>query len=359
MKKLKVLLFSRYTRLGASSRVRSYQYIPYLKEQGIDVTVSPLLGDDYIKNLYSGNKKRFGSIITAYFRRLGVLFRSHRFDLLWIEKELFPWLPALAETILQWFNIPYVVDYDDAVFHRYDLHSISLVRLLLGRKIDGIMRRAALVIVGNDYLAERAFRAGAKRVEYLPTVIDLKRYNLANKKVNNKSFNIGWIGSPSTAKYLNLISPVLSEVCKDEKTRLILVGSGQIELQNIPLVIRKWSEKTEVADIQSFDVGIMPLPDEPWERGKCGYKLIQYMACGIPVVASPVGVNKKIVENGVNGFLAQSEADWVEALTTLCNNPDLRKQMGKAGRIKVEKEYCIQVTAPKLAALLRSAGGRN
>ncbi|NPV29978.1 MAG: glycosyltransferase family 4 protein [Firmicutes bacterium] len=353
---MKVLLLSRYTRLGASSRVRFYQYIPYLKEQGIEVTVSPLFGDDYIKNLYSGNKKCFGSIIAAYFRRLGVLLKSRRFDLLWIEKELFPWLPALAEAVLQWFNIPYVVDYDDAVFHRYDLHSNVLVRSFLGRKIDKVMRRAALVLVGNDYLAERAYRAGAKRVEYLPTVIDLNRYNVVDK-AGDTSFNIGWIGSPATAKYLNLVHPALAEVCRKRNTRLVLVGSGEIKLENVPIMLRSWSEETEVADIQSFDVGIMPLPDEPWERGKCGYKLIQYMACGVPVVASPVGVNKQIVENGVNGYLCQTTIDWVNALTTLRDIPELRVKMGRAGRIKVGKKYCTQVTAPRLVALLHSIGG--
>ena len=122
----------------------------------------------------------------------------------------------------------------------------------------------------------------------------------------------------------------------------------------MPLAIRPWSEEKEVADIQCFDVGIMPMPDDPWARGKCGYKLIQYMACGRPVVASPVGANQQIVEDGVNGFLAATTADWVRALCTLRDSSDLRERMGKAGRFKVETQYCIQVTAPRLLSLLHS-----
>lgn len=353
MKKIKILLLSRYSRLGASSRVRSYQYLPYLEAHGFQVVVVPLLGDDYFKSLYTGSGKRLRSILDAYLQRFRYLLTSYSYDLLWIEKELFPWLPAWAESLLSTLGVPYLVDYDDAIFHRYDLHPNRLVRFLLGSKIDVVMRRATLVIVGNDYLAKRSRQAGARRVEIIPSVIDLKRYPLMSRS-EHTVFTIGWIGSPLTARYLHLIRPALAEVCQGGKGRLVLIGSGQIEFTDVPTEIRPWSEETEVADIQSFDVGIMPLPDEPWERGKCGYKLIQYMACGIPVVASPVGVNEQIVENGIDGYLCKTTTDWVNALTILRDNPELRAKMGKAGRIKVEKKYCIQVTAPRLVALLHS-----
>ena len=353
---MKILLLSRYERLGSSSRVRSYQYMPYLRAKGIDLTVAPLLGDDYIRGLYAGRRKHVGAIFDAYLRRLCYLLRSRRFDLLWIEHEILPWLPAWAEAILNRRGIPYVVDYDDAVFHRYDMHTNGVVRAFLGGKIDEVMRRAALVIVGNNYLANRAKRAGAKRVEYLPTVVDLDRYNLAPRG-ENAGFAIGWIGSPVTAQYLHIIEPALSELCRSGNARLVLVGSGQVKLDGVPLVIRPWSEEKEVVDIQGFDVGIMPVPDEPWAHGKCGYKLIQYMACSRPVVASPVGANQQIVEDGVNGFLPVTTADWVRALCALRDNSDLRERMGKAGRSKVETQYCIQVTAPRLLSLLRGTVG--
>jgi len=272
---------------------------------------------------------------------------------LWIEKELLPWLPAWGEMLLACLNVPYVVDYDDAVFHRYDLHPNSLIRTLLRHKIDAVMRHAKLVIAGNDYLADRARQVGAAQVEYLPTVIDLNRYNVV-PPTENVTFTIGWIGSPVTCHYLHLVQSALQELCIGGSSRLVLVGSGEISLKGVPLEIRSWSEETENKDIQDFDVGIMPLPNNPWERGKCGYKLIQYMASCTPVIASPVGVNQQIIDNGVNGFLASTQSEWIHALETLRVNKSLRESMGKAGRKKVEARYCLQVIAPRLVSLLRS-----
>jgi len=350
---MKVLLLSRYSSLGASSRVRCYQYIPYLRNQGFDVTVAPLLDDNYIKDLYAGKRKRISLVISSYIRRIRSLLDARSYDLLWIEKELFPWLPAWAEGILTRLKIPYIVEYDDAVFHRYDLNSNRAVRLLLGNKIDAVMRQAAVVIAGNEYIAKRARISGARRVEILPTVIDLEQYSPGpiNK---NKIFTIGWIGTPVTARYLHVVGSALADVCQNKLARVLLVGSGQITLDGVPVEIRPWSKETEVEAIHSFDVGIMPLPDSPWERGKCGYKLIQYMACGRPVVASPVGVNTQIVEDGINGFLASTRDEWVHALNALQDDYDLWKRMGIAGRRKVETHYCLQVTAPQLAEILRS-----
>lgn len=349
---MKILLLSRYGPLGASSRVRSYQYLPYLKAQGIDVTVAPLLNDNYVKSLYSGKAKPLFSIFGTYLRRFWNIFSSYRFDLVWIEKELFPWLPAWIEMILSRVGVPYIVDYDDAIFHRYDMNPHGVVRTLLGNKISRVMRYASAVIVGNEYLANYAIRSGAKRVGSIPTVIDLERYNIKDC-TDTGEFKVGWIGSPVTAKYLDLVKSAIIQLYKQGNASLSLIGSGHLELDEVPINVIPWSAETEVADIQNFDVGIMPLPDSPWERGKCGYKLIQYMACGKPVVASTVSANTEIVKHGVNGFLAESAEEWLEALTVLRDNPDLRKKMGTAGRKMVEKKYCIQVTAPKLLSIFQ------
>ena len=351
---MKILLLSRYSRLGASSRVRSYQYLPYLACHGMQVTVLPLLGDAYLQDLYGKSRKPLGEICRAYLRRLGQLLQCRRFDLLWIEYELFPWLPAWGESLLAALRIPYMVDYDDAIFHRYDQHPRGLVRALLRGKVDTVMRRAALVLVGNEYLAERARRAGAKRVECLPTVVDVERYGQVPDLAKGLR-TIGWIGSPITAPYLALVQAALAEICQHGNVRVVIVGAQHVPLAEVPVETRAWSEQTEVKEIQSFDVGIMPLPDEPWERGKCGYKLIQYMACGKPAVASPVGVNRHIIADGVDGFLATTPTQWVQILQTLCQDSDLRERIGKAARRKVEREYSLQVTAPRLAALLSSA----
>lgn len=370
---MRLLLLPRYGPLGSASRVRFYQYLPYLQAHGLQITVCPLLADEYVEKLYSGQRQSLIFLLRAYLTRLHALLQSYPYDLIWLEKESLPWLPAWLENALP--RTPVVVDYDDAVFHRYDLHSNPLVRALLGRKIDAVMRHAALVIAGNDYLAARAQKAGAKRIEILPSVVDTERYQPpkttltqnSNSPLNlpsltlpsNSPLTIGWIGAPVTAPYLQHIQPALAEVCANGAARVVLVGAGNVSLPGVPLETRPWTEATEVADLQQFDIGIMPLPDEPFERGKCGYKLIQYMACGLPVVASPVGVNQKIVEPGVNGFLATTNEEWVQALTNLQNHPELRTQMGEMGRTKVATEYSLQTNAPKLLYLLKEIASQK
>jgi glycosyltransferase involved in cell wall biosynthesis len=249
--------------------------------------------------------------------------------------------------------VPYVVDYDDAVFHRYDQHQSPVVRRLLGKKIDRVMRDAALVVAGNEYIKTRARLAGAKRVEIIPTVVDLNRYAVV-PPLETDVFTVGWIGSPVTAYNLQLIRPALEAFSERCPTRLVAVGSGDLVLGNVPVEVKPWKESTEVQEIQQFDVGIMPLTDAPFERGKNGFKLIQYMACARPVIASPVGVNQEIISEGANGFLAVTSEDWIRALELLENDGCLRRRLGEAGRQVVEARYSLQAAAPKLAELLQS-----
>jgi glycosyltransferase involved in cell wall biosynthesis len=286
---------------------------------------------------------------------------SFHYDLVWIEKELFPFLPAWGERMLRLLKTPYAVDYDDAVFHTYDTHPSALVRRLLVKKIDHVMQHAALVTAGNYYLVERARSAGAARVEYLPTVIDLDRYPTPTAAPRDASepVTIGWIGSPSTVRYLERVASVLRRIAGEMNVRIVVVGAKAGALPNGLAEYKEWSEDTEVAQVTRFDIGIMPLEDSPWERGKCGYKLIQYMACGKPVVASPVGINKDIVVHGGNGFLATSQAEWEHYLKVLVSDAGMRREMGSLGRRIVEERYCIQKTAPMLAAWLTQCTARN
>src|SRR3954471_23712185 len=167
-----VLLLTRYDRLGASSRIRFLQFLPALQRLGFTFDVRPLLDNDYVASLYGGPKVGAGSIIRAYVRRFSALRRRLNFDVIWLEKEALPWLPTWME-IARLEGVPYVVDYDDAWFHRYENHWLSP---LLGQKIDAVMRVAHTVVAGNDYLARRARQAGARAVEIVPTAIDLERY---------------------------------------------------------------------------------------------------------------------------------------------------------------------------------------
>jgi glycosyltransferase involved in cell wall biosynthesis len=218
------------------------------------------------------------------------------------------------------------------------------------------MRRAAVVVAGNDYLAEHARRAGAKRVEIIPTVVDDLRYPQATGSTNPAEFRIGWIGAPVTVDYLLAVEPALKQLVSDGSS-LTVIGAESPFSGRFPVETRPWLETTEAAELARLDAGILPLPDEPFERGKCGYKLIQYMACGLPVVASPVGANVQIVEHGVDGFLANTQSEWITALETLRIDPALRRRFGTAGRARISARYSLGVTAPLLLETLESAAG--
>ncbi len=336
--------------------MRSFQYLPWLKAAGIDVTVEPLFSDEYVGRLQK-NSNNAVEAARAYAGRFKSMISSRDFDLIWIEKEALPWLPAWLEKLLLPKSTPYVLDYDDAVFHYYDRHRKSLVRYLFSEKHPALMRGAALVIAGNQYLADFSAQVGARRVEMIPTVIDLDRYPAAELRPLTADAVppcIGWIGQRSTASFLTPYKSLFKQMSEAGQARFTAIG---IDAQSLGLPMKSiaWTEGTEVESIASFDIGIMPLVDEPFARGKCGYKLIQYMACGLPVVASPVGVNRQIVEHGINGFLAETPEQWERSLQTLLADASLRHRMGQAGRQKVEPQYCIQKTGPKLAALLWTA----
>jgi glycosyltransferase involved in cell wall biosynthesis len=294
------------------------------------------------------------SVLKSYLGRSVALLLRRNTNLFWVEKELLPWCPAWLELVLLGRTTKLVVDYDDAWFHRYDRHSLRWVRSLLGNKIDRIMARADLVIAGNDYLAQRARDAGARRVERIPTVVDLSRYPKGMRSECKSEIVVGWMGSPSTAKYLLPLKLVAEKLCAEFDVRFLAVGASPGQLGGTPFETIPWSEDTEVAQLAQFDLGIMPLPDEDWERGKCGYKLIQYMASGLPVVASPVGVNREIVSVGESGFLVSSAEEWYQALKALLSDRGMRNEFGSAGRFKVERCYCLEVTSPMLHEALGS-----
>ncbi len=356
---MKALMVTRYDALGASSRLRHMQYAPALAQAGFETTFDPFFDGEYLARLYTGQSTSLPAL-AAYTRRARPLRRAGGYDVLWLEKEALPWLPWALEKWLLPRGVPLVVDFDDAVFHNYDLHRSGAVRRVLGDKIDQLMARAALVTAGNPYLAARARAAGAARVAIVPTVVDLDAYHVASAPAPEETSRIGWIGTPSTwGAYVEPLMPLLTSTAAASGARILAVGAGHAAIAHPLLDSEPWSEASEVSRIQAMSIGIMPLGDTPWARGKCGYKLLQYMACGLPVVASPVGVNVDIVEHGVNGFLADSEAEWHDAIMTLLQDPALRQRMGAKGRRKVETHYALGVWAPRVAdILLGAAQGR-
>ena len=358
---MRVLFLTKYGRLGASSRLRTLQYLPYLQQAGVQISINHLMSSDRLQARYKKGGYSLGAVVRAYLERCKVLLGRSQFDLVWIEKEAFPWWPLWLERLLL-AGKPYVLDYDDAIFHNYDKHRLRWVRCVFGRRLDGLMANATLVVAGNPYLAQRAEKAGAKNVQIIPTVIDLERYPVkhyqqAVRESTVFTVKIVWIGSPSTVKYLKEIETALQKLAVQFDFVFMVIGGEGFQPSGVKVQQCAWSEETEVELLLQADIGVMPLIDSAFERGKCGYKLVQYMACGLPVVASPIGVNVNIVHHQHNGYLAATEEEWVVALGTLLANAELRQRMGVHGRYLVEQQYCIQRSAPELHKLLLLAVG--
>lgn len=356
-----VRLLSKFERSGASSRLRMLQFLPMLAKLGISVDHHPLLSNAYVDALFEG--RVYAARMLAgrhYLRRARELWTIDTGDLDWVEGEVLPFFPRYVERACTRTRRPFVAEYDDALFHRYGLSNNALVRTVLGRKIDMVMRDAACVIAGNRYLAEHAQQVGARRVEVIPTVVDSTRYLPVVHRAHDQLV-IGWIGSPVTQHYLYAMSDLLREVCIRYGAVLRLVGPRAdiaARLRGVPLERFPWSEQSETALLSGMDIGIMPLMEGPWEQGKCGYKLIQYMASGLPVLATPVGANRELVEDNVNGFLPVDLKDWGAKLSLLLDSAKLRQRLGSAGRLRVETELCVQVQAPRLAKILHEVAGR-
>lgn len=349
---MKILYFTKYSRNAGSSRLRSYQYFPWLEKAGYSVEVSPLFSENYLKQLYSG-QTTYKEAAKGYLKRLLKLFSVTRYDRIVIEKELFPYWPAFAEWLLSITGVRYTVDYDDAIFHNYDQSANPLIKKMLGKKIDAVMKYSSCVVAGNRYLAERAANAGAKHIEIIPTVIDLERYPLLPSEENNPII-LGWIGTRSTfEKHVLPVLPWIQKALEQNSIEFHVVGIQPATDYGRGVHFFPWDEHTEVAMIRTFSIGIMPLQDTLWEQGKCAYKLIQYMACAKAVIASPVGMNREVVQDGVNGYTAENEKEWLDAIKTLVDSETKRKKLGIAGRKLVEEKYAVQVTAGKWTEILR------
>lgn len=349
----RLLVLTKYGRLGASSRMRFLQYFPFLKQQGFELTHQAFISDEMLQRRYKTKKYRLIDTLKCYWLRIRTLMSAKHVDVVWIQAESLPYFPAFIELFLL-RNTRFVLEYDDAIFHNYDQHRLWLIRFLFGRRLDRLMNKASLVVAGNAYLAQRATDAGCTHVEIIPTVVDLARYEI--KAINhetNRPLKVVWIGTPSTVKYLKQLTPVLQAVYKVQPFTLRVIGAclddELLDIECIP-----WSEQAEAMDIRNADIGIMPLVDSYWERGKCGYKLIQYMACGLPVIGSAVGVNIDIIKHNDCGLLATTDRDWEEALLRLLKDSELRVTFGLKGRTAVVNHYSTQAQQPVLAKLLKS-----
>jgi glycosyltransferase involved in cell wall biosynthesis len=350
----KVLVLTRYGRMGGSSRIRFLQFIDELRESGdggIQFDVFPLLEDRYITQLYSAGTRNPAYLLRQYSARIRTLMSARKYDLVWIEKELFPGLPALAERLMSVLGVKMLIDYDDATYAHYENSSSWLIRTFLSRKIDVVMKSAQTVVAGNDALAARARAAGAAKVVLMPSATPVRKYMLVPQCASTEQFTIGWIGSPSTADYLDLYASALSELSAEGGT-FLSIGAPDFVLPSVRQETHLWSEETEASLLARCHVAIAPLRDGDWERGKCGFKILQSMAAGLPVIASPVGVAARIITHGENGFLADSAGECLQIARRLRIDPRERARVGMAGRSMVERSYSSDVMFEQVRNLL-------
>lgn len=352
--KLRVLALPLYGPLAASTRHRVCYFMPELAARGIHVDVAPFLSDDYLSHRFGSGNISLGAVASGYFRRLGILLSQGSYDCAWVQGELNPLLPGWLDRAL--LRIPYVYDFDDAFYLKYAMHGGVRGRLL-GRKFEQFIAGAAAVAAGNQVLQTHARQSNGD-VRIVPTVVDHRRYLPAVGSRGTGHFNVGWIGSPSSIRCLRVVAEPLAQLARSGPVRLTVVGGVAPGIPGVDVVNLPWSEDTEVDLIRGFDVGIMPLENEPWTRGKCAFKLIQYMACGVPAIGSPVGANVEVIGNDA-GLLAEGDAQWLAALQRIRDDPQLGTTMGAAGRGKVERSYSLLSQLPAYEAILRDAAGKG
>ena len=323
------LAFLIHDKEAPSCRYRVLQYIPYLKGHGVDVSV----------RLFRGNlldRYRFYESLRQY-------------DLLLIQRKLvhpvdFWYIRRKARKI--------IYDFDDALMYR-SAKSKNPYSMSRRAKFAYLVKRADLVIAGNAFLKSEALRHN-DHVVTIPTPLDLSRYRLKEGVPNKDVVTIGWLGSRSSLRYLRSLLPTLESIFrKHPEVRLKIVCSEFLDSRNLPIVKKQWSWEDEEEDLRSFDIGVMPLSNDLWSKGKCGLKILQYYSVGVPVVCTPVGINQDIVTHGVNGFWALNEGQWEEGLVTLIQNQALRREMGLRGRETVEKTYSLEANAPRLFEVLK------
>ncbi|HEY6806489.1 MAG TPA: glycosyltransferase family 4 protein [Pyrinomonadaceae bacterium] len=337
-------------------RYRLEQWEPLLRERGVEITYAPFESEELHKSVYKpgqlGQKLKFVS--QSLLKRSSLLSKVKDYDVVYIFREAALLGPPVFERLIHSRGVPIVFDFDDAIFVSYKSPSNGYLSYLkFAGKTKTICRISSHVMVGNPYLAEYAGRVNDK-VTIVPTTIDTEKYQPLNRRDDSKPIVIGWTGSHSTVQHLNTLRSALQKLAKRESFRLRVIGTPTYELEGLDVEAMKWHSETELEDLSAVDIGVMPLPDDRWSKGKCGLKALQFMALGIPTICSPVGVNTDIIQDGENGFIAGADDEWVEKLSQLVRSRELRRKLGDAGRCTVETKYSAAAQAPRVYEVFKS-----
>lgn len=336
-----------------SQRYRFEAFEPHLRQRGIDVEYEGALTPDEARDFYGAVSPAKKGQIAAKAMLRRVLSLRHRADMVFVQREAFFLFNHWSEWLAH-LRAPVVFDFDDAIW----IHAVSEANRRFAflknvEKIPRIVRLANTVIAGNDYLATWA-RQHSTNVQVIPTCVDTERFSPPASRPDSGPVTIGWSGSPSTFSHLRPLLPALERVKARYGDRVRLRVMGDPTFHHAPLALQgeAWTPAAELALLQEMEVGLMPLPDDEWTRGKCGLKGLVSMSMGAATVMSPVGVNTEIVQDGVNGFLVRSDDEWVEVLSRLIDDAALRRRIGEAGRQTVVQRYSVKRWQEPLAALL-------
>jgi glycosyltransferase involved in cell wall biosynthesis len=338
-----------------SQRYRIEQWLPYLKAQNITVDLLPFVDAALMRHLHKPGRRAIKAvgIASRFARRFLDVASARAYDVVLIHRAAALGGPALLERLVRLSGKPVIFDFDDAIFL---LHTTEANRRFGWLKFPGktatICGLSAHVVAGNSYLADYARRYNS-RVTVIPSSVDADRYRPAGKSNPQGRVVVGWMGSSTSQTHLEMFASLFAELAARRDIELRVVSDREPVLPGVPFTWRRWSAATEVQDLAQFDIGIMPMPDDPWSRGKCAMKALLYMSVGVPTVCSAVGANCDVIQHGENGFLAATNEDWIEHLEALIDSAQLRQRVGAAGRQTIEQRYSTESSAGLFVQVIR------
>ena len=340
-----------------SQRLKFEQYYPYFKNVGFSLKHSSFISERMWTIIYKkGNYfKKFVYLICAYLKRFALLISVRKYDIVYVHLWCTPFGPPLYEWLLKKVAKKIVYDIDDLVFLKNISHENKFLAFLKGKnKPLFLMREANHVITCTPYLDAIAQKLNKDTTD-ISSTINTNYYQPRNKYNNIQKLVIGWSGSHSTSTYLYLLKDILLELNKSHPFKLLVMGNADFYIDGLDIEAIPWKEEWEISTLQRIDIGVYPLPtNEEWVLGKSGLKALQYMALGIPTVASDVGCNNRIIEHGVNGYLVNGNIEWEDCLTELMVNPGLRKRIGEAGRKKVVTNFSLDANKDSYIKILNA-----
>ncbi len=342
-------------------RLKYEQYFEHFRRNGFEITVSPFVTPAFYQFIYKkgGFLKKVAWTLRGYVQRTWELFRLRDYDGIYVFLYVTPFASCLYEALYRLVARKVIYDIDDLVFLGKASQANKIASLFRGPgKYIYLMKTSDHVITCTPYLDEYVRKYNTRTTD-ISSTINTEKYLPKVSYANDHVVVLGWSGSHSTAPYLRLLEKVLRELSTRHKFKLRVIGEPSFKMEGIAVEALPWREATEVADLAQIDVGLYPLPDEQWVYGKSGLKALQYMAMGIPTVATAIGANFRVIEDGVSGFLVKTETEWRDRLEQLIQDAELRRRLGENARKRVEKYYSIKANEPVYLEIFRRTYGAS